>query len=156
MNIIAISKINSDKKIKMGNKEYQINNKDDMQKKIENEKVENSFWSKVKLVSKKGGDKVIAMTLVLFYSLPKLSITDKKIAIGALYYFISPFKLIPDIIPVIGYLDYIAILTFAWKTIIDNMKKEGKADVELKIKVKNQLHSFIGKYDEKIVGELFD
>ena len=150
----------------MGNNECQVNNKDDMQKKIENEKDEiskyqkdydeNSFWSKVKLVSKKGGVKLIAMALFLFHSLPKLSITDKLIAIGALGYFISPLDLIPDAIPIIGYTDDISILAWACKKIIDNMKRVGKVDEELKIKVKNQLRSFFGEYDEKIVDELFD
>ena len=113
----------------MGNNEVKINEETEMQKNLENEKEnigkyqkdydENSFWSKIKSVAKKGGVKIIAMNLFLFYSLPKLSVTDKLIAIGALGYFISPLDIIPDVIPIIGYTDDLSILAWACKRIIN-------------------------------------
>ena len=136
-----------------------------MQKKIEKEKDnvgkyqkdynENRFWAKIKLVAKKVGVKIIAMSLFLFYSLPKLSVTDKIIAIGALGYFISPLDIIPDAIPIIGYADDLSILALACIRIITNMKNVGQIDEELRNKVKIQLHSLFGEYDENIVDELF-
>ena len=150
----------------MGNNEVKINEETEMQKNLENEKEnigkyqkdydENSFWSKIKSVAKKGGVKIIAMNLFLFYSLPKLSVTDKLIAIGALGYFISPLDIIPDAIPIIGYTDDLSILAWACKRIIANMKSVGKIDEELRNKVKIELHSLFGEYDENIVDELFN
>jgi uncharacterized membrane protein YkvA (DUF1232 family) len=43
----------------------------------------------------------------------KLSLVDKLVAYGALFYLIFPFDLIPDHIPVIGLLDDYAMLGFA-------------------------------------------
>lgn len=44
---------------------------------------------------------------------PKTSLKKKAIAVGALIYFISPIDLIPDDIPVVGYLDDLAVLSLA-------------------------------------------
>jgi len=43
----------------------------------------------------------------------KLSLVDKLVAYGALFYLILPFDLIPDSIPVFGYVDDFGILGFA-------------------------------------------
>jgi len=43
----------------------------------------------------------------------KLSLADKLVAYGALFYLILPFDLIPDSIPVFGYIDDFGILGFA-------------------------------------------
>ncbi len=43
----------------------------------------------------------------------KLTLVDKLVAYGALFYLIMPFDLIPDAIPGIGYLDDFAILSLA-------------------------------------------
>lgn len=44
---------------------------------------------------------------------PKSTLRSKAIAVGALIYFISPIDLIPDHIPVVGYLDDLAVLSLA-------------------------------------------
>jgi uncharacterized membrane protein YkvA (DUF1232 family) len=44
---------------------------------------------------------------------PKLKQSEKWIAIGALCYLLMPFDLIPDSLPVVGYLDDFAILSIA-------------------------------------------
>ena len=114
---------------------------------------ENNFWAKIKKVAQKCGIKLICMALILYYSIPKLSLGDKLIAIGAIGYFISPLDLIPDYIPVIGYLDDLGILSWAVSVIIGNMKRVGRIDEELRNKVKDKLHSIFGEYDENIVDE---
>jgi uncharacterized membrane protein YkvA (DUF1232 family) len=43
----------------------------------------------------------------------KTSAKKKAIAVGALVYFLNPIDLIPDNIPVVGYLDDLAVLTLA-------------------------------------------
>ena len=46
-------------------------------------------------------------------ALPELSLVDKLAAYGALFYFFTPFDLIPDAMPVFGYVDDFGILGFA-------------------------------------------
>lgn len=133
-----------------------IENKDAIIKKYNKDFEEKDFWAKVKKVAHKCGIKLICMALILFYSIPKLSIKDKLIAIGAIGYFISPLDLIPDWIPVIGYLDDLAILSWAVGVIIQNMRKVGRIDEELRRKVKIRLHSLFGEYDENIVDEFLN
>ncbi len=153
----ANNQINDEKKIiKTTEVEDKIKNKEEIINNYQKDFDENSFWVKIKNVGGKAGIKLIAMSLILYYSLPKLSFGDKVIAIGALGYFISPLDIIPDAIPVIGYLDDMSILIWAAKRIIANMKNVGKIDEELRNKVKIKLQSIFGKYDETIVDELFD
>lgn len=153
----ANNQINDEKKIiKTTEVEDKIKNKEEIINNYQKDFDENSFWVKIKNVGGKAGIKLIAMSLILYYSLPKLSFGDKVIAIGALGYFISPLDIIPDAIPVIGYLDDMSILAWAVKRIIANMKNVGKIDEELRNKVKIKLQSIFGKYDETIVDELFD
>ena len=133
-----------------------IENKDEIIKNYQKDFDEKSFWAKVKKVANNCEIKLTCMALILFYSLPKLSIKDKLIAIGAIGYFISPLDLIPDWIPVIGYLDDIAILSWAVGVIIQNMKKVGRHNKELNEKVKSKLHSLFGEYDENIVDEFLN
>lgn len=51
---------------------------------------------------------------------PKTSVKSKAIAAGALIYFISPIDLIPDHIPVVGYLDDLAVLSVAVNSLTAN------------------------------------
>ena len=153
----ANNQINDEKKIiKKIEIEDKIKNEEEIINNYQKDFDENSFWVKIKNVGGKAGIKLIAMSLILYYSLPKLSFGDKVIVIGALGYFISPLDIIPDAIPVIGYLDDMSILAWAAKRIIANMKNVGKIDEELRNKVKIKLQSIFGKYDETIVDELFD
>lgn len=44
-------------------------------------------------------------------------------AVGALVYFLSPVDLIPDVIPVIGYIDDAAVVALAVKFVQDDLRK---------------------------------
>lgn len=52
-------------------------------------------------------------TLIKAVKNPKTPIKARAMAVGALIYFVSPIDLIPDNIPVIGYLDDLAVLSLA-------------------------------------------
>lgn len=52
-------------------------------------------------------------TLIRAVKSPKTPIKARAMAVGALIYFVSPIDLIPDNIPVIGYLDDLAVLSLA-------------------------------------------
>lgn len=70
------------------------------------------FFDKIKEFGKKAGAKVVFAALLLFYAVKSenMPLKEKAIAAGALGYFILPFDIIPDFIPVVGYGDDFAVL----------------------------------------------
>lgn len=68
----------------------------------------------------------------------KLSKTDKAVIIGALLYFINPFDMVPDITPLVGFLDDMGVIGLTYRYLsnrsietlgTDNPdKNEGKND----------------------------
>ncbi len=71
---------------------------DDTKVKFKDKNVGKELREQVKLVLKSAVSK-------------KLPLKYKALAVGAILYFINPFDLIPDSIPVVGYLDDFAVLT---------------------------------------------
>lgn len=63
---------------------------------------------------------------------PRISIKAKAIAVGALIYFISPLDLIPDHIPVVGYLDDLAVLSLAVNCLRSEEQEAEKSDCRLR------------------------
>jgi uncharacterized membrane protein YkvA (DUF1232 family) len=57
---------------------------------------------------------------------PKVPLRAKAVCVGALLYFISPIDLIPDHIPVVGYLDDLAVLSIALNYANDATQAEEK------------------------------
>ena len=47
---------------------------------------------------------------------------DKALVVAALLYFISPIDIIPDIIPVVGYADDVAVIAFVYKQVKDSIQ----------------------------------
>ena len=110
-------------------------------KKYEKNYNESSFWSKIKKYGAKIGVKPIYAALILFYALPKVSLADKAIIIGSLGYLISPLDIIPDCIPVVGYMDDIAFLFWATHRIYSNVKNIDPSVIE---KAKEKVRDFFG------------
>ena len=81
------------------------------------------------------------LALILFYALPKVSLADKAIIIGSLGYLISPLDIIPDCIPVVGYMDDIAFLFWATHRIYSNVKNIDPSVIE---KAKEKVRDFFG------------
>lgn len=76
---------------------------------------EEGFKSKMKRVGKKMGGKLLYNVYVLYYVLKSRDVPVKIKAeiIGALGYVLVPLDLIPDFIPVAGFADDLAAITFA-------------------------------------------
>ena len=85
--------------------------------------------------------------------MPKVSILDKAIIIGSLGYFISPFDIIPDFIPVIGFMDDISALLFAFYRIVSNVKKLGQNE-EVSEQALARLRSIFDDFNEDEIREL--
>ena len=80
---------------------------------------DDSFWDKVIKFAKTAGREVIEKALWLYYAAqqPNTPVWAKTAIYGALGYFISPIDAIPDIAPVVGYADDLAVLAAAVATV---------------------------------------
>ena len=93
---------------------------------------DNKFVSKIFKTGKGLGFKALSAATTLFAALKSddMSKANKMIIIGALGYFIFPFDIVADILPVVGLSDdafiLIAALTKVFTSITDEMKEEGE------------------------------
>jgi len=73
-----------------------------------------SFWKKLKGFAGKAGIKVVYLALVLYYMLidEEVDVKSKMTIVAALGYFVLPFDLLPDLLPVIGFTDDLSVLAF--------------------------------------------
>lgn len=105
---------------------------------------------KIAKVAKQAGIKVVYAALLLYYVLknPLTPKGDKTKIYGALGYFILPFDVIPDWIPVAGFADDLAALTWALYAVSKNITPEVKAQAKAK------LRDWFGAYDETDLDDL--
>ncbi|MDH4467214.1 MAG: YkvA family protein [Bacteriovoracaceae bacterium] len=97
------------------------------------------LWKKMKSLSIETSRELIENALLLYFSLkepttPKIS---KAIILGALGYFIFPFDVVPDFIPLIGFTDDIGVLISALVAINNSLPEE------IKTKAKDQTNKWI-------------
>ena len=113
---------------------------------------ENDLWEKLRKFGRKAGIKVTYAALLLYYVLknPATSTKDRAKIIGALGYFILPIDLIPDFIPVAGYTDDLAALTWGIYCVIKSITPEVKANAAAK------LHEWFGDFDESELDLFFE
>ena len=109
---------------------------------------EKGFWNKVKKIAHKVGAKTLYVIFLLYYSIPKVTVVDKAIIIGTLGFLISPFDLILDCIPVIGFMDDVALIMYCYYRVQKHI------DDETRDKAKAKLKSVLGEYDENEIKDL--
>ena len=88
------------------------------------ERVRRGFWSKVKRVA---AQIPFAEDLLTAYYCAFDRETPREVQaalIGALAYFVLPFDIIPDIIPVLGYTDDAAVLAVAIRMVAQHIRPE--------------------------------
>ena len=73
--------------------------------------IDENFWAKVERVGKKLSFTKDLKALFNYFSSPNIPWYRKSIVVGALVYFILPIDTIPDIAPLIGYLDDLGVIT---------------------------------------------
>ena len=86
---------------------------------------EDSFWKKLKAMAGKAGIKVVYVALLLYYMLvdQAVDLKSKVTIVAALGYFIFPFDILPDLIPVIGFTDDLSVLMFALSVVKGNINE---------------------------------
>lgn len=97
---------------------------------------ESKFWDKLAAFAKSAGLKVVAAALLLYYVLKSEDTprADKAKIVGALGYFILPVDIIPDFIPVAGFTDDLAALTWGIWSVAKNITPEIKDQTRLKLR----------------------
>jgi uncharacterized membrane protein YkvA (DUF1232 family) len=85
-----------------------------------------SFWAKVYRFARRAGLEVLEKTFVLYYTLddPDTPYWARAIIISPLGYFILPVDAIPDVVPVVGFSDDLAVLAAALATVTAHVKPE--------------------------------
>lgn len=79
------------------------------------EYIEDGLWNKIERVGKKISFARDIAALYNYMISPRISWHRKAIVVGALVYFISPIDTIPDIAPLVGYLDDLGVVTAVLK-----------------------------------------
>ncbi len=77
--------------------------------------VEENLWEKLERVGKKISFAKDILALIRYMRDPLVSWHRKAIVVAALIYFISPIDTIPDITPLVGYLDDLGVITAVLK-----------------------------------------
>lgn len=108
------------------------------------------LMSKIKETAKKAGLRAIYMALLLYYALesPTISVMDKAIIYGALGYFIAPIDIVPDILPLVGLSDDIAVLAWAFSRVKHNVTDLTREKAKTKLKI------WFGDFDEREIDNL--
>lgn len=114
---------------------------------------ESDFWNKIKKYGKSAGVKVVYSALKLYYvaASRETPVGIKALIYGALGYFIFPVDLVPDIIPVVGFADDLAVLTTALLSAGACAKKP-----EIKQKAKDKLEDWFDDVSDSDLDDVSD
>ena len=102
---------------------------------------DSSFLDKITKYGKLIGINALYKAVQLWFVLqkPDVPASTKAVIMGALGYLIAPLDFLPDLMPVLGYTDDFAAITFAL------IKVQGYIDEEVERKSKNLLAKIFGE-----------
>lgn len=105
---------------------------------------EESFWKKLKGFAGKAGIKVVYLALILYYMLVDefIDLKSKMMIVAALGYFILPFDLIPDLLPIIGFTDDLSVLMLVFSIV------KGKINDSHRLKARNTMEQWFRSVNE--------
>ena len=112
---------------------------------------DNQFWGRLKSLARRAGVKIAYAALLLYYVLrnPGTPRADRTKILGALGYLLLPMDLIPDFLPMAGYTDDLAALTWALYSVAKNITPE------VKIQAREKLGEWFKDYSESDLDGLF-
>jgi uncharacterized membrane protein YkvA (DUF1232 family) len=92
--------------------------------------VERDFWQKLKVVARKVPfiDELVAVYYCAMD--PQTPTRVKVILYGALAYFILPFDLVPDFVPMLGFADDATALFAAIRAVLPHIKTQHRIDAK--------------------------
>lgn len=102
----------------------------ELDSKYQNDYSVDALWEKVKAYGSSAGKTLIISALTLYYVLEsgKLDKKQQTLIVAVLGYFILPIDIIPDIVPIVGYMDdgalLLAALRFLGAAILDDTYRE--------------------------------
>jgi uncharacterized membrane protein YkvA (DUF1232 family) len=113
---------------------------------------EESFFKKILDYGKRAGAKVVFASLLLFYAVKseRMPLKEKAIVLGALGYFIFPFDLIPDFIPVVGYADDFAVLYATVRMVVSFI------DAQVINDARSRLNEWFGDIEEEELRKVLE
>jgi len=93
------------------------------------------FWKKLTPNPRRLGQAVVEKALYLYYALqnPATPKWARRVVIGALGYFVLPLDAIPDLAPLIGYTDDMAVMAAALATVSFYITPDVKAQAHRKM-----------------------
>jgi len=95
-----------------------------------------SFWKKLRRQASACGRHVVEKALWLYYAAqrPETPRWAKAVIVGALGYLVFPADAVPDILPMAGYSDDLAVLTAAVATIVWHITPDVRQQAERKLR----------------------
>jgi len=61
--------------------------------------------------------------LYRYFRDPAIAWWKKGVIVGGVVYVISPLDMIPEIFPILGFLDDVAVATITWRLLVGELKK---------------------------------
>lgn len=96
---------------------------------------ERRFWNKIGRVARAAGADLAEKALCLYYVVSEgnAPVWARTAALGALGYLLSPIDAIPDLTPVLGYTDDLAVITAALATLTVYVTPEIREKAAVKV-----------------------
>jgi len=116
---------------------------------------EKTFWNKLSKHAKKAGVKVVYSALLMYYAFRRKETPAwaKAAILGAITYFLSPIDFIPDLTPILGFTDDLAILVSALISISSNIDDDVRDKAIGKLKqwfTSSEIQLAVNEIDQKL------
>lgn len=113
---------------------------------------ENKLWQKFSRFARQIGIKAVYSALLMFYAYRRSDTPKwaKNIILGVLGYLLAPIDAIPDLSPIVGYTDDLAVLSFGLVTIAAYI------NTDVREKARKRLGDWFGDYDSSEIQDVDD
>lgn len=93
------------------------------------------FWKKLSGLARTAGTRSVYTALLLYYAYERKETPTwaKRVVLGALGYLIMPFDALPDLTPVLGYTDDLAVLAAGLTTVAAYINEDVRRNARTKL-----------------------